>query len=186
MDANKILYCQDVKPHMGGGFSGGFNSRIHGQSYQESCGYPNRDPDRGQGWTYADDMIKDGKLYYQHTFEHLNGNKICKGGSFEYGGFEVCNTCGRKGVNEPWWNVKVMKDGNAWFVGGEGFEDLQASDNYTFGGTKEEALQNYQDKYLASEDKMVDGLEGVVSCDICGDCHDVDSIPLSCETGDGE
>lgn len=23
-------------------------------------------------------------------------------------------------------------------------------------------------------------------CDICGDCHDTDSIPLSCQTGDGE
>jgi hypothetical protein len=29
-------------------------------------------------------------------------------------------------------------------------------------------------------------LEGVVSCDICGDSHDIDSIPLSCESGDGE
>jgi hypothetical protein len=25
-----------------------------------------------------------------------------------------------------------------------------------------------------------------VSCDICGDYHDADSIPLSCKTGDGE
>ena len=25
-----------------------------------------------------------------------------------------------------------------------------------------------------------------VDCDICGDCHDVDSVPLSCQTGDGE
>ena len=23
-------------------------------------------------------------------------------------------------------------------------------------------------------------------CDICGDCHEPDSIPLSCQTGDGE
>ena len=26
----------------------------------------------------------------------------------------------------------------------------------------------------------------MVSCDICGDRHDIDSIPLSCQTGDGE
>ncbi len=24
------------------------------------------------------------------------------------------------------------------------------------------------------------------SCDICGDCHYPDNIPLSCQTGDGE
>lgn len=30
-----------------------------------------------------------------------------------------------------------------------------------------------------AEDDMVD-------CDICGDYHDKDSVPLSCQTGDGE
>lgn len=25
-----------------------------------------------------------------------------------------------------------------------------------------------------------------IDCDICGDYHDIDSVPLSCETGDGE
>lgn len=28
--------------------------------------------------------------------------------------------------------------------------------------------------------------EGQVDCDICGDYHDVDCVPLSCQTGDGE
>ncbi len=27
---------------------------------------------------------------------------------------------------------------------------------------------------------------GEVQCDICGDVHDVDSVPIGCETGDGE
>ena len=26
----------------------------------------------------------------------------------------------------------------------------------------------------------------IVPCDICGDQHDADSVPLSCQTGDGE
>ena len=26
----------------------------------------------------------------------------------------------------------------------------------------------------------------IESCDICGDLHDADSVPLSCQTGDGE
>ena len=25
-----------------------------------------------------------------------------------------------------------------------------------------------------------------VSCDICGDCHEPDNVPLNCQTGDGE
>lgn len=29
-------------------------------------------------------------------------------------------------------------------------------------------------------------LEGLVHCTICGDFHDTDSVPLSCQTGDGE
>lgn len=33
--------------------------------------------------------------------------------------------------------------------------------------------------------EMADDLEGVVSCDICADYHDKDSVPLSCESGDG-
>ena len=26
----------------------------------------------------------------------------------------------------------------------------------------------------------------LILCDICGDCHETDNIPLSCQTGDGE
>jgi len=34
--------------------------------------------------------------------------------------------------------------------------------------------------------EFADSLEGIVSCDICGDTHDIDCVPLSCQTGDGE
>lgn len=34
--------------------------------------------------------------------------------------------------------------------------------------------------------ELADKLEGLVSCDICGDYHDIDSVPLFCQTGDGE
>lgn len=34
--------------------------------------------------------------------------------------------------------------------------------------------------------KKIDGMLENDSCDICGDYHDKDSVPLSCETGDGE
>lgn len=28
--------------------------------------------------------------------------------------------------------------------------------------------------------------EEVIECDICGNCHEIDCVPLSCQTGDGE
>lgn len=28
--------------------------------------------------------------------------------------------------------------------------------------------------------------DDMVDCDICGDFHDADNVPLSCQTGDGE
>ena len=33
--------------------------------------------------------------------------------------------------------------------------------------------------------ELAEEFEGVVDCDICGDYHDKDSVPLSCQTGDG-
>lgn len=147
---NKIVFCQDVFPQAGGDFSGGFNSRVHNISYEESCGYPNRSTSRIRGWNEADQMIKTGQLYYQGYFKHLSDGKICKAKSFSYGGLN-CHTCGKRGVIESWWNIKVMKDGSQWCVIGEGFENLQESDNYAFGATKEEALQNYQNINLAAD-----------------------------------
>jgi len=38
----------------------------------------------------------------------------------------------------------------------------------------------------ALADKLDEEDARFVSCDICGDYHDKDSVPLSCQTGDGE
>lgn len=27
--------------------------------------------------------------------------------------------------------------------------------------------------------------EELISCDICGDCHEIDNVPWGCQTGDG-
>ena len=40
-------------------------------------------------------------------------------------------------------NSKVFQDGNEWCCIGIDFEDLQASDNYAFGETREAAIENY-------------------------------------------
>ena len=50
-------------------------------------------------------------------------------------------------------------------------------DDFTVDALKMTAVNLYE---------LADKTEGVVSCDICGDCHEIDSIPLSCESGDGE
>lgn len=55
------------------------------------------------------------------------------------------------------------------------FKSLNAGD-FTVDAFKVIAVNFYE---------LADRLEGVVSCDICGDCHDIDSVPLSCQTGDG-
>jgi hypothetical protein len=84
-------------------------------------------------------MISAGKIYFVHPFPHGK----CKATGFIYGGTWACNACNSDGFQKPWWNVRVIKDGMAWCVVGEGFEDLQASSNYAFGDTKQQALDAY-------------------------------------------
>ena len=131
----------------------GFNRRIHGSTFNEAFKYLNekQDGDMIRGWYLAEDMIKKGKIYYLHNFHHSHGD--CSGHAFQYGGFWVCNTCGQKGVNKDWWIIKVYQDGNAWCCVGEGFENLQASDNIAFGDTREEAIDNYGKLFNVSPDE---------------------------------
>ena len=118
-----------------GEFRGGFNSRIHGKT--EIGQY-----DKGEsyyGWQAAEDMIKDGSVYYVQPFPHSN----CTGAAFYYGALFACNTCQRDHLEKPWWSIRVFKDGNAWCCVGEDFKDLQESENYSFGDTRDQAIKNY-------------------------------------------
>lgn len=145
--SDKLLTAQYVfKDSPGGEFDGGFNSFVHGHTERETCDYPNwgPNPSRRRGFRAGEKLAEEGKIFFTQVFKHKRFDEICKGHAFLYGGFFVCNDCGRKSVDEPWWVIKTMKDGSAWFVHGLGFEDLQASDNYAFGDTKEEALKNYE------------------------------------------
>lgn len=121
----------------------GFNRRIFGSSYVDAFKYPNeqQNGDMIAGWYKACEMIDAGKIYFVHNFHHSHGG--CSGHAFQYGGFWVCNTCGCKSVDEKWWIIKVLKDGNVWCCVGEGFENLQESDNFAFGDTRDEAINNY-------------------------------------------
>lgn len=123
---------------------GGFHARITGYEYNDAFYHDSQrfDHSRVQGWNIADDMIRKGKIFYKHNF-HKSHSDCNKGYAFLYGGFWVCNTCRNQDVDEPWWNIKVYADGNAFCCIGEGFEDLQASDNFAFGDTFDEAIKNY-------------------------------------------
>lgn len=142
--ATKILNAQDLFD-VGGEWGAGFNTRISGWDYQEANGYPAYpSADRASGWQRADQMIEAGKIYYYHRFRHIARGEVCNGYAFPYGGTFVCNECGWKDLKKPWMAVKVYKDGNAWCCIGTPFINLQASDNYAFGDTREEALNKYE------------------------------------------
>ncbi len=125
-----------------GDFLSAFNCAIQGDSRLDVVGYPHPPytyGDRTAGYERARKMINAGEIYYRHIFPHG-----CKHKSFSYGGSHVCNECGRNNLAKPWWNIRIFQDGDAWCVVGEGFQNLQESDNYAFGDTEEEALAAYQ------------------------------------------
>ena len=138
--------AQDYYSVASGGFMGGFNQRLFGEER------PHRAADFAEplGWDEANRKIGAGEIFYTHNFKCPCGDH-----AFKYGGSWVCNGCGRSGVDEPWWIIRVQKDGSAWVVTGEGFENLQESENYAFGDTKKEALDAY--KKLMRDPPATDG-----------------------------
>ena len=124
----------------------GFNRRVCGVPYADAFRYDHERQDsnlRG-GWNLADDLIRKGTIFYVHNFHRSHGD-CPTGNAFQYGGFWVCDTCGAKGFDSEWWKIRVFMDGNAWCCIGVGFEDLQESENYAFGDTRDEAISNYGD-----------------------------------------
>lgn len=122
----------------------GFNIRIGGGQYFELRDRHNR-ADLYPYFNKADELIKDGKIFYVHPFKCKSEN--CNG-RFQYGGGWACNDCGTC-INTPeWWKIKVEQDGDQFCCIGNGFINLQESENYAFGGTKEEAIQNYRKLFI--------------------------------------
>ena len=143
--SEKFQYAQDVMRGNGGSAFAFFNRRVLGETYQEAFqhAHERQDASAHAGWQLADKMIAEGRLYYIHNFHHSHDE--CSGYAFQYGGSWVCNTCGKANLLREWWKIKVRKDGNAWHCIGVDFENLQESDNYAFGDTREEAIKNYGD-----------------------------------------
>ena len=151
---SKLATAQDVFVDAGGEFAAGFNRCVSGWTYHECFRYDAERFSRelSGGWQAAEKLIAEGKIYYTHNFHRSYGG-CPEGHALQYGGQWACNTCGNIGVDKPWWAIKVFKDGNAWICVGENFDNLQESDNYAFGDTREQAIANYGD--LMTEKKGV-------------------------------
>ena len=107
-----------------GQMRGGFNSRLHGEDFLTAMEHIPSGYEWGQrssGWEAANKMVLNGEIFSVHRFEYL----------------PQCT------LWPEWWVVKVYKDGGAWCCVGAGFENLQESDNYAFGDSRDEALENY-------------------------------------------
>ncbi len=142
MNDNRYKSAQYIlKPHTQSCW-GGFNTRISGGESDHRDSREHR-----AGYELADSMIDAGKIYYIHEFHstHSKCAGLVHGFAFQYGGSFVCNCCGGNRVERPWWKIKVFQDGDSWCCVGEGFENLQESDNFAFGNTKAEAIKNYGD-----------------------------------------
>lgn len=142
MNFDKFLTAQNVLPEFYSWYSTetaqGFNIRVYGGDYGELS----KNRISSSGFDIADNLINEGRIFFVHPFK-CDRNDKCPT-RFQYGGFWACNTCNTHIDTPDWWIIKVMKDGNAWCCIGEGFVNLQESDNYAFGSTRIEAIENYR------------------------------------------
>jgi len=120
----------------------GMSIRINGGDYADLRKYSDASS-LFQHFDFADRMIKEGRIFYTHVFK-------CKCGHyrFQYGSAWACNECGNHISTPQWWNIKIQKDGNQYCVVGDGFLNLQESDNYAFGETKDIVLENYRQLFV--------------------------------------
>lgn len=103
-----------LQPYAGGYCRGGFNTRLSGDSRLKNLnGVPAGSiwAERNAGWELADKMIREGRIFSKTK---IDGKEI---------------------------EFKCYQDGNSWCCVGPDFENLQESDCYAFGDTREEAIQ---------------------------------------------
>ena len=120
----------------------GFNTFIDGDNEPKNNEYGDKSEwyARLQGYKYAEKMAKENGIAFTYRFKCEKSSDCYP---FKYGGFFVCNSCGNKNVDKDWWKIKVEKDGNEYCCHGLDFINLQESENFAFGKTFEEAINNY-------------------------------------------
>lgn len=118
---------------------GGFHYRLYGGDRHNFDASSNS----RKMFDLADKLIGEGKIFYVNNFK-------CKCGSYryQYGGGWACDYCQNCINTPPWWKIKVQKDGNMYICIGNGFKNLQESDNYAFGETEQIARDNYRALYI--------------------------------------
>lgn len=139
--------CSQIYGYIHSSMIGGMNIRIEGgtfmdlrEHYDHSDMYPY--------FNKADEMINEGRIFFVYPFKCERERCPTR---FQYGGFWACNSCNTH-INTPdWWKIKVTKDGNQYCCVGNGFTNLQESDNYAFGETFQIAIDNYRNVILKNQ-----------------------------------
>ena len=134
---SEMLMAQDLLKTEDSYVRGGFNTRLLGGSFRDVADNNPRQP-YCHGFNLAERMIEEGKIFYTHIFKCE-----CGGSVFQYGTTWICRKCDKKNREKPWWIIKVFMDGNAWCCIGLDFINLQESENYAFGNTRQEAIDEY-------------------------------------------
>lgn len=144
----KLKFAQDLIDSKNVSINSGFNQFIHGNTSPKRSDYGSAEQwyQETQGYEFAKKMAKENAIAFVHVFKCGNSEKCFP---FNFGGFFVCNNCGRKEVDKDWWIIKVEKDGNEFCCHGLDFVNLQESENYAFGKTFQEAIVNYEKVMLS-------------------------------------
>jgi hypothetical protein len=119
----------------------GFNQFINGGSEPKKADYGNVGQWylETQGFEYAKKMAKEDGIAFTYVFKCEKSDCF----PFSYGGTFVCDSCNKSNVQKEWWKIQVEKDGNEFCCHGLDFINLQESENYAFGNTFENAIENY-------------------------------------------
>lgn len=141
----KLKHAQELIDCKNSNINAGFNTFINGGNEPNSSDGIHW-LDLSQGYDFAKKMAREYEIAFTFKFR-CDRNKSCF--PFNYGGFMVCNNCGEKGVDKEWWKIKVEKDGNEYCCHGLDFVNLQESNNYAFGKSFMEAIDNYEKVMLS-------------------------------------
>lgn len=141
---NKFEHAQDICERLykfvSAQFRAGFSIRINGGNYSELTSHSDWRDGKNQGFDEAERLIKEGKIFFVYPFECERESCPTR---FQYGGYWACNSCNIHIDTPDWWKIRVFKDGNAFCCIGEGFINLQESNNYAFGDNFQDAINQY-------------------------------------------
>jgi hypothetical protein len=132
--------CEELYSSCSANYRAGMSIRINGGSYADLIEHSDWRDGKSAGWYAAEELINNGRVFFVYPFECERTECPTR---FQYGGFWACNKCNTHISTPEWWKIKVMKDGNKYCCVGNGFINLQESNNYAFGDNYIDAINNY-------------------------------------------